>query len=47
MFDWNKKVFNMYFLYLEELGIYFQQDGFLDKELIIVVNLDWLNWFIN
>ncbi len=31
---------NMYFPYSEELGIYLQQDGFLDKELITVSDLD-------
>ena len=31
---------NMYFPYSEELGVYLQQDGFLDKELITVANLD-------
>lgn len=31
---------NMYFPYSEEHGVYLQQDGFLDKELITVENLD-------
>ncbi len=31
---------NMYFPYSEENGVYLQQDGFLDKELITVANLD-------
>ncbi|WP_459210960.1 glycoside hydrolase family 65 protein [Aquimarina rhabdastrellae] len=31
---------NMYFPYSEELKVYLQQDGFLDKELITVANLD-------
>jgi maltose phosphorylase len=31
--EWNKVASNMYFPYSEELGIYLQQDGFLDKEL--------------
>jgi len=31
---------NMYFPYSEEHGIYMQQDGFLDKELITVNDLD-------
>jgi len=31
---------NMYFPYSEEHGVYLQQDGFLDKELITVANLD-------
>ncbi len=45
--DWNKKASNMYFPYSEELGIYLQQDGFLDKELITVANLDRSNRPIN
>jgi maltose phosphorylase len=31
---------NMYFPYSEEHSVYLQQDGFLDKELITVANLD-------
>jgi maltose phosphorylase len=31
---------NMYFPYSEEFGVYLQQDGFLDKELITVKDLD-------
>ncbi|MFY7810282.1 MAG: glycoside hydrolase family 65 protein [Flavobacterium sp.] len=31
---------NMYFPYSEKYGIYLQQDGFLDKELITVADLD-------
>jgi len=31
---------NMYFPFSEEHGVYLQQDGFLDKELITVKNLD-------
>src|SRR5690606_33659843 len=31
---------NMYFPYSEELGVYLQQDGFLDKELVPVSELD-------
>lgn len=31
---------NMYFPYSEEHGVFLQQDGFLDKELITVANLD-------
>ena len=30
----------MYFPYSEEHGVYLQQDGFLDKELITVADLD-------
>ncbi|MBW2937790.1 glycoside hydrolase family 65 protein [Aureisphaera sp. CAU 1614] len=45
--DWNKTASNMYFPYSEEFGIYLQQDGFLDKELITVANLDRSNRPIN
>ena len=38
--DWKKVAGNMYFPKSEELGIYLQQDGFLDKELIPVKDLD-------
>ena len=38
--DWKKVAENMYFPKSEELGIYLQQDGFLDKELIPVKDLD-------
>ena len=31
---------NMYFPYSEEHGVYLQQDGFLDKDLVTVANLD-------
>lgn len=37
---WNQVASNMYFPYSEELGIYLQQDGFLDKELVQVGDLD-------
>tara|TARA_R110002049_G_scaffold2557_4_gene18959 strand:- start:5867 stop:8173 length:2307 start_codon:yes stop_codon:yes gene_type:complete len=37
---WQKVASKMYFPYSEEKGIYLQQDGFLDKELISVDNLD-------
>jgi maltose phosphorylase len=37
---WKKVSANMYFPYSEEHGVYLQQDGFLDKELITVENLD-------
>ncbi|MEJ1223222.1 glycoside hydrolase family 65 protein [Sediminicola sp. 1XM1-17] len=37
---WKKVADNMYFPFSEELDIYLQQDGFLDKELITVANLD-------
>lgn len=38
--DWKKVADNMYFPYSEELGIYLQQDGFLDKDLVQVKDLD-------
>ncbi|GIZ09403.1 glycoside hydrolase family 65 protein [Flavobacterium sp. UMI-01] len=38
--DWKKVSGNMYFPKSDELGIYLQQDGFLDKELIPVKDLD-------
>lgn len=38
--QWNDIGSNMYFPYSEEHGVYLQQDGFLDKELITVANLD-------
>jgi len=37
---WKAVADNMYFPYSEELGIYLQQDGFLDKELVKVNDLD-------
>ncbi|SDQ55749.1 glycoside hydrolase family 65 protein [Flagellimonas zhangzhouensis] len=37
---WKKVADNMYFPYSEELGIYLQQDGFLDKDLVRVADLD-------
>jgi len=37
--DWRKIGGGMYFPYSDELGIYLQQDGFLDKELIPVSRL--------
>ncbi|MEY2739655.1 MAG: hypothetical protein RL259_1564, partial [Bacteroidota bacterium] len=40
MADMKKVADNMYFPYSEEHGVYLQQDGFLDKELITVANLD-------
>ncbi len=36
---WHDVAANMYFPYSEELGVYLQQDGFLDKELIPVSEL--------
>ncbi|QSW90915.1 glycoside hydrolase family 65 protein [Flavobacterium endoglycinae] len=37
---WKKVADNMYFPVSEKLGIYLQQDGFLDKELVPVKDLD-------
>ena len=38
--DWKKVSGNMYFPFSDELGIYLQQDGFLDKDLVPVKDLD-------
>jgi maltose phosphorylase len=38
--DWKKVADNMYFPKSEALGIYLQQDGFLDKDLVPVKDLD-------
>ncbi len=38
--DMKKVADNMYFPYSEEHGVFLQQDGFLDKELVTVANLD-------
>ena len=38
--QWKKVADNMYFPYSEEENVYLQQDGFLDKELITVADLD-------
>ncbi|UFH35993.1 glycoside hydrolase family 65 protein [Flavobacterium acetivorans] len=38
--QWKKVADNMYFPKSEELGIYLQQDGFLDKDLVPVAGLD-------
>jgi maltose phosphorylase len=38
--EWKKVADDMYFPKSEELGIYMQQDGFLDKDLVPVKNLD-------
>jgi maltose phosphorylase len=38
--EWKKVADNMYFPKSEELGIYLQQDGFLDKDLVQVKDLD-------
>ena len=38
--DWKKVSGNMYFPVSKELGVYLQQDGFLDKDLVPVKDLD-------
>jgi maltose phosphorylase len=38
--EWKKVADNMYFPKSSALGIYLQQDGFLDKDLVKVANLD-------
>jgi len=38
--EWKKVANNMYFPKSEELGVYLQQDGFLDKDLVPVKDLD-------
>ena len=38
--EWKKVANNMYFPTSQELGIYLQQDGFLDKDLVPVKDLD-------
>ncbi|WP_310377480.1 glycoside hydrolase family 65 protein [Flavobacterium sp.] len=38
--EWKKVSGNMYFPKSDELGIYLQQDGFLDKDLVLVKDLD-------
>ena len=38
--EWKKVSGNMYFAKSEELGVYLQQDGFLDKDLVLVKDLD-------
>ncbi|UGS23927.1 glycoside hydrolase family 65 protein [Flavobacterium channae] len=40
MDSWKEVADNMYFPYSEEYGVYLQQDGFLDKELVTVAELD-------
>ena len=37
---WENVANNMYFPYSEEYKVYLQQDGFLDKKLVTVANLD-------
>jgi maltose phosphorylase len=38
--EWKKVADNMYFPTSKELGVYLQQDGFLDKDLVPVKDLD-------
>ena len=38
--SWKKVAVNMYFPFSEELNVFLQQDGFLDKELVRVSELD-------
>ncbi|KIX21689.1 maltose phosphorylase [Flavobacterium sp. 316] len=38
--SWKQVANNMYFPYSEEHNVFLQQDGFLDKELVKVANLD-------
>ena len=40
LISWKKVSENMYFPYSEEYGVFLQQDGFLDKELVKVADLD-------
>ncbi len=45
--QWKDVAKKMYFPYSEEHNLYLQQDGFLDKELVTVVDLDKSNRPIN
>jgi len=45
--QWKTVVENMYFPYSKEHNLYLQQDGFLDKELVTVADLDKSNRPIN
>lgn len=47
MLSWRSTAEQMYFPYSEENGVYLQQDGFLDKELITVEDLPKSNRPIN
>jgi len=38
--QWKKVTENIYFPFSEEHNVYLQQDGFLDKELLTVADLD-------
>lgn len=44
---WQDIISNMYYPYIEELGIYAQQDGYMDKEQILVKDLDPSNLPLN
>ncbi|MGV7105313.1 glycoside hydrolase family 65 protein [Flavobacterium sp. U410] len=45
--EWKQVADNMYFPYSKEHGVFLQQDGFLDKELVTVANLDKVQRPIN
>ncbi len=45
--QWSNVADNMYFPYSEERQVYLQQDGYLDKELVTVADLDKSNRPIN
>ena len=45
--DWKKVSGNMYFPFSKEHGVYLQQDGFLDKDLVPVKDLDKIHRPIN
>ncbi|MCB2360063.1 family 65 glycosyl hydrolase domain-containing protein [Clostridium estertheticum] len=45
--NWNNIIKNMYYPRDEELGIFLQQDGYMDKEQILVKDLDKKNIPIN
>src|SRR5680860_929981 len=47
LLSWKEVSDNMYFPYSEEHGVFLQQDGFLDKEIIPVAKLDKVNRPIN
>ena len=47
MLSWKSTAEQMYFPYSEEHGVFLQQDGFLDKELITVADLPKSNRPIN
>ncbi|MGH4139989.1 family 65 glycosyl hydrolase domain-containing protein [Clostridium sp.] len=47
MITWKNIIENMYYPYDKELGIFLQQDGYMDKEQILVKDLDKNNLPIN